>query len=103
MLTEKNAKHLKIAMLIAALLLCVAVLPNIAYGYFSFLRLVVCIVAGTAAFMLRDHERLDKHLVPLVILALLFNPAVPFHFSRELWLFVDLGTAVYFLTLSKKI
>jgi len=101
--SEKEAKYLKIALLVAALLLCVAAILVIPYGFYPFLRLVVCMVAGAAAFMLRGHATLSKHFIPLLVVALLFNPAVPFLLSRPIWVFIDIGIAVYFLTISKKV
>jgi len=99
----QESKYLKIALLVAALMLCVAVLPNIPYGYYGFMRLVVCAAAIYAAVILRGRDDLKNHFIPLAILALLFNPLAPVFFSREFWIMVDIGTAVYFLTLSKKI
>ena len=98
-----ESKHLKIALLIAGLMLCLAVIPMWPYGYYTLLRLVGCCTAGYAMYKLKNHERLSRHFIPLVGLAILFNPLVPIHLGRLFWLPINLGVAVYFLVLSKKI
>lgn len=96
-------KHLKIGLLSAGLMLCLSVLPVWAYGYYMLLRVVVCGAAGFAAYRLKNDPARSSHFVPLLILAVLFNPVIPIHLSRLLWLPVNLGVAVYFLLLSKKL
>lgn len=98
-----DRKTLKILLLCAGLMLCLAVVPILPYGYYMLLRLVVCGVSGYAAYSLNRDAALNRHLVPLVILAVLFNPVLPVHLSQLFWLPIDLGTAVYFLQLSKKL
>ena len=91
---ETEAKNLKIALLVSALLLCVGVLPGIPYGFYTFLRLVVCGVGVYAAVLLRTHSTLQKHFIPLAILVTLFNPVIPVHLSRTFWMLIDIFTAV---------
>ena len=98
-----ESKHLKITLLIAGLMLCLAVIPMLPCGYYTLLRLVVCCVAAYVAYMLKKNERLSGHFIPLIMLVILFNPLIPIHLDRVFWLPIDLGVAVYFLTLSKKI
>ena len=100
---EQESKYLKIALLISALMLCVAVLPQIHYGYYSILKLVVCGAAIYAAVILRGRDDLKNHFITLAVLALIFNPVAPVFLSREFEIIIEIGTAVYFLTLSKKI
>ena len=100
---SNESKKLRLWLLIAALLLCLAVIPVWPYGYYVFLRLVVCGGAAYAAFKLRLDSRLQKNFLPLVLTAVLFNPVITVPLAREIWIFIDLGAAVYFLNLSKKI
>ncbi|MFA5166964.1 MAG: DUF6804 family protein [Candidatus Omnitrophota bacterium] len=99
---ETHAKKLKIALLLAALMLCFAVFPALPYVFYLLLKWVVCGAAVYGALNFRDEPRLSRHFWPLGVLALLFNPLVPAPLTPLLWLILDLGTAVYFLTLSKK-
>lgn len=98
-----ESKQLKIALLIAGLMLCFAVIPMWPYGYYTLLRLVVCGVSVYAAYKVKMHPSLSNHFIPLVIMAVLFNPLIPVYLSRLIWLPIDLAGAVYFLVLSKKI
>ncbi|MFA5160362.1 MAG: DUF6804 family protein [Candidatus Omnitrophota bacterium] len=99
---ETHAKKLKITLLLAALMLCFAVFPTMPHVFYRLLKWVVCGAAVYGALNFRDEPRLSRHFWPLWILALLFNPLVPAPLTPLVWLILDLGTAVYFLTLSKK-
>ena len=101
--SETNAKKLKIALLLAALMLCFAVFPTMPAVFFLLLKWVVCGAAVYATLCFRNDPRLKRHVWSLGVLALLFNPFVPTPLTPLVWLILDLGTAVYFLTLSKKI
>jgi hypothetical protein len=98
-----DSKHLKMLLLVAALMLCIAVIPTLPYGYDTLLRLIVCGTAAYAAFKLKNSSSLSGHFIPLLIIAVLFNPLIPIYLTRLIWLIIDLFGAVYFLTLSKKI
>jgi len=98
-----ETKLLKILLLVAGLMLCLAVLPMWPYGYHILLRLVVCGVALYVGIALKNHASLRSHFIPFMLLAVLFNPLIPIKLIQWLWLPIDLGVAVYFLTLSKKV
>jgi hypothetical protein len=98
-----KSKSLKISLLVAALMLCIAVIPMLPYGFYALLRLVVCGVAVYAAFKLKDNPTLSLNFIPLIIMAVLFNPLIPVHLTKLIWLVIDLAGAVYLLMLSKKI
>jgi len=99
----KESKQLKMLLLIAGLMLCLAVIPVWPYGYYTFLRLTVCGAAAYAAFKFKDNPSLNAHFIPLVTIAILFNPIIPVPLTRLIWLVIALAGAVYFLMLSKKI
>ena len=99
---QANAKKLKIALLMAALMLCFAVFPALPQAFYILLKWVVCVSAAYGAVNFKDEPRMSRHFWPLGALALLFNPFVPVVLTPLVWLILDLGTAVYFLTLSKK-
>ncbi len=65
------------------------------YGYFVFLRWVVCFAALMVAFRAHEIERLWA-LWTFGLVALLFNPLIPIYLTRELWAPIDLLTAVLF-------
>lgn len=75
------------------LLLSIAPLP---YGYYIMLRFVVC---GAATYLAWKHyEVIAVHpwTIVFVGVALLFNPFIKVHFSREIWAFCDISVAILF-------
>ncbi|MDD5226314.1 MAG: hypothetical protein PHV97_03905 [Candidatus Omnitrophica bacterium] len=99
---KTNAKKLKVALLVAGLMLCFAVFPGLPNVFYILLKWVVCGAAVYGALNLKDEPRLKLHFWFLVTVAFVFNPLVPVLLTPLVWLILDLGTAVYFLTLSKK-
>ncbi len=66
------------------------------YGYFTFLRLVICAVA---AFHCVLAFNLNRGVIAgsFGLIAILFNPIVPIHLSKETWRPIDLLVAALFL------
>ena len=77
---------------IVMLLMALAPLP---YGYFTLLRIVICL---TAVFLAWFSAKLRKTfwLWIMGFIALIFNPIVPLYLGRPLWLVVDLVVALTF-------
>jgi signal transduction histidine kinase len=65
------------------------------YGYYQLLRFVVCGVSVYVAFMAYAWKRLWATWL-FGIMAVLFNPLVPIHLSRELWQPIDFACAALF-------
>lgn len=80
---------------VPAALLIIAVFP-LQYGYYQFLRLVVC---GTAAFAATGASASERTawLVVFGGIALLYNPFMPIHLTREIWIGVNAATALLYL------
>ena len=81
-----------------AVLLLLATLP-LPYGYYLFLRIVVC---GCAAFIawgtyLDAGSRWTAAALGMAGAAVLLNPVIPIHLTREIWLLPDLLLAAFFL------
>lgn len=81
-------------MCVAGLLL--AALADWPYGYYTFLRLGVCLVAGVLAWQSFQAERPAWGLA-MTGLALLFNPFILVHFHRQEWAWIDMVSALVFL------
>jgi hypothetical protein len=79
---------------IALTLVALAPLP---YGYYVFLRIVLCFAAAYLAWSEHQEAKsINAWIVGLVILAILYNPFVPIHLTREIWSVINLAT-VFFL------
>ena len=84
---------------IMVVLLVVAAFP-VPYGYYSLLKIMACGVFIWAAII--SHSKGGSYLPWIfVVLIVLFNPIIPVYLSKELWIPVDVGAAI-FLLLSMK-
>lgn len=84
-----------IARLIASGMLFLA-LSRHPYSYYILLRWVVC---GTSAYGAFKSVELEKSGWAWVfgIIALLFNPIIPVHLSREIWAPIDIMASLIFV------
>ena len=90
-------RHHKILWTAPAALLVIAVLP-LPYAYYTFLRLFVCAASAYLAYQHFVHEdSVDRWVVLLVAIALLYNPFIPIYLTREIWILANLITATTFV------
>lgn len=82
-------------------LLLVAVFP-LPYGYYVFLRLSIFVGSIFLAHAFYKRDQFNWMLV-LAGLAILFNPIIPVHLSRGLWLPIDMVSAVTFFFIGNKL
>lgn len=77
----------KILTLVAALLF-VAVAP-LPYGFYTFMRIIVCACAGYMAYNAFTVK--EKSIWPWLLgfIAILFNPVATIHMTKEIWMVVD--------------
>lgn len=71
-------------------------LLDMPYGYYQLLRLVVAVAS---AFIAAAAWQRGSHVAVIAfgLLALIYNPVVPLHLKREIWEWVNIGTAAIFL------
>jgi hypothetical protein len=86
---------------IPAILLFLAFL-ELPYGYYTLLRLVVTGVSLYAAFGLLEKGSVNFWV--MLAIAVLFNPLIPVHLSKEIWIPIDIIVGIYFaVTANKKL
>ena len=90
-----NKRPLLIPSLIAATMLLLALAPW-PYGYYQLLRFVVCGVGVYVAYTAYNWQKTWAVWV-FGFIALLFNPLIPIHLSRELWQPIDVICAILFI------
>lgn len=78
----------------AAILLVGAFGTGLQYGYFTFVRIYVCLVALSMAYS-EEKSRRPVGALLAVVAAITFNPVVPLHLERETWHLIDLATAAW--------
>ena len=86
---------MKIAIYLSCALLIIAITP-MPYGYYQFLRIVITIVAGISAYnsFLAKQKTWFYIFIPILIL---YNPILPIHLDKEIWLPLNLLTFMIFL------
>jgi hypothetical protein len=89
----QNRPHL-IPCIIASVILLGA-LGDWPYGYYQLLRWVTCGAAVWVALLSYDWEKKWATVV-FAIVAVLFNPLLPIHLTRDLWQPIDVVCAVLF-------
>jgi hypothetical protein len=68
------------------------------YDYYDLLRLVVAV--GLIYFLYQNWSSLsDDKKIFLVLITVIFNPLIPLHFSKTVWMIIDLvcGGYVFFV------
>ena len=82
---------------VPAILLLVAVFPW-PYGFYIFLRLGISIVGAWLAYEQWKHDdAVSGWVVALGAIALLYNPLIPIHLTREIWSVLNIATAGLFV------
>lgn len=92
--TEKNT----LAIVVITFLLA-AILNNAwPYDFFVVLRWIVC-GSGLYILWLIKNSKQQKRKVFLIIFSLLFNPFIPIHLTREIWVWIDILTIGFFTSI----
>lgn len=73
---------------LAAVLSFLAVAP-MPYGFYTFVRIVVCGCAGVVCYQLWHTGYRGAWLWVWGMVAILFNPVAVIHMTKEIWMIVD--------------
>ncbi len=95
-MSEKRPHLIPSLIAVTMLLISLADLP---YGYYQLLRFVTC---GVAMYVAYTAYKWQKVWVVWLFgfVALLFNPLIPIHLSRELWQPIDVLCALTFTVIA---
>jgi hypothetical protein len=91
-LTNKN-----ILTIIASGFLFVALVDGLPYGFFTLLRFIVCAVGVYLAYKTYESDRESLWVWVFGGIAVLFNPIIPIHLQREIWVIIDVIVGGFFL------
>ena len=82
---------------VAPAILLIAALFPWPYGYYGLLRLAVFVVSAWIAYeQWRFDDAVSGWVVAFGGVALLYNPFMPIHLTREIWSVLNIATAVLF-------
>jgi hypothetical protein len=93
---------LKIPYILVAALSLIALAP-MPYGYYTLLKIAVTGCAGVTAYLKYQNSDRSLLLWTCVIVAILFNPIIPIHLTREIWMFFNVAVAGLFGFLAYRI
>jgi low affinity Fe/Cu permease len=80
---------------ILAILFLLWALANNSYSYYQFLRWAILIIGAYSSYLAYNMGRNGWTWI-FVIIAILFNPIVPFTFQRDTWQIIDVSVAIIF-------
>lgn len=86
---------------IATFLLFVALIPELPYGYFQFLRIAICAVACFGIWKTHRAKQ-DTWLFVFTGIAILFNPFLPIYLPKNVWMPIDILVGIFFVVIHKK-
>ena len=93
-----DKRPLLVPSLIAASMLLLA-LADWPYGYYQLLRFVVCGVGIYVAYAAYNWQKMWAVWL-FGFIALLFNPLIPIHLSREIWQPINVISAILFMVIA---
>ena len=103
-----NKNSLALFLLIPAVLLIIAPLVSFPYGFYTLLRLIVSITSGFIIYQsYKGAGGVNEISIIFALILILYNPFIPVHLSREIWMpinFITSGIYFYgFYKIKKKI
>jgi len=89
-----NKNSVGFFLLIPVFLLILAPLISFPYGFYTFLRLIITISAAVIIFHnFKIFGEFNEISILFGIILILYNPIIPVHLSREIWLPINLITS----------
>ncbi len=65
------------------------------YSYYQFLRWLVLGIGGYSAYLAYNYEKKIWAII-FGVIAILFNPIIPFYLSKDTWQIIDVVVAIVF-------
>ena len=94
-----NKNSIGLFLLIPAFLLILAPLFSFPYGFYTFLRLLITISAAIIIFQnFKVSGGINEISILFGIILILYNPIIPVHLNREIWMpinFITSGVYIY--------
>ena len=104
-MTENQKRGPFVPQIIAIIMLLWALNPQNPYGYYVLLRIVLCAICVFLAFRAQE-IRNNAWVWILGVTAVIYNPIIRIHLTREIWSVVNVATiivlAITFGTLRKR-
>lgn len=90
-------KNLNFVFLIPILFLILAPLIKFPYGFYTLLRLIIFVCSGLIIYLSYiGTKTINLTVVVFGLVLLIYNPIIPVHLDRDLWLPINFLTAAIF-------
>ena len=94
--------NIKVICIICGVLLLVAIPSWLPYGFYTFLRLIICAASIYLAFAFYK-LKFNGWVLVFGSIALLFNPIIPIYLNKESWIVIDfIGIILFFIAAYSK-
>lgn len=93
---SKMNKSKNVLLTIAAIFMGLALLGGWPYGFYTFLRITIFSISIYLVVILIKSDLLEFAWA-YGFIGFLFNPLIPFHLGRSVWLAVDFAALVFFV------
>jgi len=92
-----NRTPLALIFLIPGFLLIAAPIVSFPYGFYTFLRLSISISAGFIIYLRNKKvKKVDTISIIFAVIVILYNPIIPIHLTREIWMPINFISAVVY-------
>ena len=92
-----NKVPLTLIFLIPGFLLIAAPLISFPYGFYTFLRLTISISAGFIIYLRsKKINKVDTLSIIFAVIVILYNPIIPIHLTREIWMPINFISAIVY-------
>lgn len=73
---------------------------DLPYGYYTFLRLVVCSISAYTSYVyFSENKKINLGFIVFGFFTLLYNPIIPVHLGeKSIWIVINIITVIVFLT-----
>lgn len=91
---NNNYKFCSLISLILAILFFISIF-DLHYGFYTFMRILAFILSGI--FIVLYYAELgtfSPHLIPVIIIGVLWNPIIPIYLTKDIWVVLDLIAAI---------
>lgn len=82
---------------IASIALLLFALCDMPYGYYTFLRIVICLYCAISGITIINEQKQSSIGVLALGAAILYNPIIRIHLNRDIWEIINLCTIVLIL------
>ena len=92
----EKGNQIFLAVSIISIIMLVLAIPDMPYGYYTFLRIIICISAIINVVYLLGKNKII-FMVIFGLIAILFNPIIKVTFEKETWVIIDMIVALIYL------